>query len=158
MKIWDKRLPSDNLKYLIALKEDVVELYFDDAPQKKAAFIRKDNREVIINYRTSFTTSNLWAYVGYIDLRLQHPRLEFRSSFFVNLCSAMILLIMIFGHAPLWAVVIFLILLVMASRYEAKMIVYFLDRETDYYLKEKVISSPKINDPPPQPHSGAHVP
>jgi len=144
LKIWSKPLPLNNLTYLNALEEDVVELYFDDAPQKKAAFIRKSNQEVVINYRTLYTTSNLWAYVGYVDLRSRHPRLEFRNSFFVSLCSAIILFIMIFGYAPLWVIGISLIFLTMNSWYEAKMIVYFLDRETNYYPEKKDTSSLKV--------------
>jgi len=107
IKVSSKPLSGKLRHYLESLSEDIVEYRETAFGKEISAFIRKQNREVLVcakqwhglGYRRS------WPFVGYVNLSSSNPMLEFRSSlpfhlFLLSLALTIILLPFLIG---MWA-------------------------------------------------------
>jgi hypothetical protein len=81
--IWKRRLSDNEKIYLAGLKKDVV-VYWSVGlfgSSAKQGFIHIEENETLIHFRTPRWRTG-WPYVGFVDLSLAEPYLEYRVSFF----------------------------------------------------------------------------
>src|SRR5258706_7509405 len=81
--MWSRILKSDELHFLENLKEDVIDINKKKIGFRtitKTSFIAVNNREVLIRY-SNIKQRTSWPIVGYVDLSLSNPALEYRLSF-----------------------------------------------------------------------------
>ena len=82
IKVWSEPLPEDMKHFLQHLSDDIID-------HETGAFIRKEQNVVLIQPVNIKGARRKWLwrrgvdyYVGYIDLRVKKPRVQYRAPFF----------------------------------------------------------------------------
>jgi hypothetical protein len=101
--IWSHPLRTDELQFLNNLKEDIVDIKerrFGLQTRTKKDFVMVDGREVLIRF-SHMGQRTSWPLVGFVDLSLSEPLLEYRLSLPMLIGTILIMLVNIIVVAVL---------------------------------------------------------
>jgi hypothetical protein len=128
--IWSGPLKPDEQQFLENLKEDVVDINkkrFGFQTRTKKSFIMVNGKDVLIRFsRMGQRTS--WPLVGYVDLSLPKPLMEYRLSLPMLMSTILIMLVHII------VVVVLSVAFVLSWMFETGGLGNYLSQKADLYF------------------------
>ena len=131
--IWSRPLKHDEQHFLENLREDVI-----DTTKKrigfqtvtKTSFITLNKREVLIRY-SHIGQRTSWPLVGYVDLSVPEPQMEYRLSL------PMLVATILFTFINIILVVVLLLAFIFSWLFEAGDLKNYLSQKTDLYFAKQ---------------------
>jgi len=127
--IWSHPLQTDELQLLNNLKEDIVDIKerrFVLRTKIRKDFVMVNGREVLIRFNHMGQRTS-WPLVGYVDLSLSEPLLEYRLSLPMLIGTILIMIVNIV------VVVVLLLAFVFSWLFEAGGLRNYLSQKADLY-------------------------
>ena len=132
--IWEQPLTVSEKKFLEDLKVDIV----DEKEKRyilrtiiKRDFVMKTGSEVLVRFN-NISQQTSWPLVGYLDLSLTEPQLEYRVSFLMLLVTVVIMMISIITF------VVLVFAFILSWFFEAGGLRKYLMQKSDLYVVRQI--------------------